>query len=62
MKHKVYYDKKRDFTVVDVSSVKPMKEIEKEFGKSKWQTVFIDPFCEVFVVIDGKLSKKPLEK
>jgi hypothetical protein len=31
--HKVYYNKKSKLTIVDVSGVKPFKDIESEFGK-----------------------------
>lgn len=60
--YRIYYNKIKDFTIVDVSGMKPLKLIEKEFGKCKYQTIDIDPQKEEFVVSEGKLSKKKITK
>ena len=55
--HKVYYDKIRNFTIIDVSGVKPIKKIKKEFGDAEYQTIEIDPATETFDNSNGELKK-----
>lgn len=58
--HKVYYDKIRNFTIVDVSGEKSLNKIKKEFGDAEYQVIEIDPKVESFDTSDGELKKKKI--
>ena len=58
--HKIYYDKERNFTIVDVSGVKSIEQIKEEFGDCDYQNLEIDPHKEQFEVVDGVILKKTL--
>lgn len=55
--YKIYYDKKRNFTIVDVSGIKPIEKIEKEFGKTDYQKLEIDPETEDYIIENECLKK-----
>lgn len=55
--NKIYYDKEKNFTIVDVSGVKPIELIKEEFGDVEYQTLEIDPLVEGYEIVDGELRK-----
>jgi len=60
---KVYYNKKTNHTVIDVSGAKPLELIEAEFGKGFDQMVEIDENLNgINFDVDKKLIKTKLPK
>jgi len=55
--HKVYYDKAKNFTIIDVSGVKPIELIKEEFGDCDYQVVEINPMTESYDIVDGIIKK-----
>lgn len=55
--HKIYYDKERNFTIVDVSGEKSIEKIKEEFGDCEYQTIEINPSLESFDTSNGELKK-----
>lgn len=60
---KIYHDPKINFTIVDVSGVKPFEKIKEEFSDrgidfDSIQTIDINEKEETFDVSDGSLKKK----
>jgi len=53
---KVYYDKEKNFTIVDVSGVKPIDLIKNEFGDVEYQEIELSE-NEDYIIVDGLLKK-----
>lgn len=52
---KIYYDKERNFTIVDVSGEKSVELIKEEFGDVEYEMEEFDPLTEKFDTTSGKI-------
>jgi len=57
---KIYYNKEKNFTIIDVSGIKPLSKIKKEFGDVS-EAIEIDETKETYELTNRKLSKKTIE-
>ena len=60
-KRVIYYDKKTNCEITDISGVKTLKQIKAEFGDADYQVLEIDD-GEHYKIDDGVLRKKTQEE
>ena len=53
----IYYDVDTNFEIVDVSGVKPMEEINQEYGDRNYQRLELDYDLEPYLIDNGTLRK-----
>ena len=56
----IYFDKKLNLFIDDISNKKSLKDIKNEFGIADYQIITVDDSKEHVVVIDNILQKKHL--